>query len=263
MVRYFLDRFSCIQFERSYYRHCILWVCFQKSWIVLPCEWLFVRCIFLFTSYGLFADLDVSYRILPLFTMLSISWLSESDHSELTFSTVHMIVSYGSDRSLRLHEWHLHNVRYTKCRISSTPTDMHLSTRALPILTSHLILNLRDMGHTEKTRSISNLNSLPEPVFATNRFLGNIGAPFDVDRHPGDFIIDDEIEHRRNTSSEEQHEMDNLGIRLNFTHVWACNTGTNDGETMGMPYFFTVLVTEGVSFVILTFYAFLISLVLS
>lgn len=45
------------------------------------------------------------------------------------------------------------------------------------ILTTHLILNLKQAGtpHLEST-----INTLPEPVFAVNSFVGNLGAPLQV-----------------------------------------------------------------------------------
>lgn len=59
-------------------------------------------------------------------------------------------------------------------------------------------------------RAISNMNSLPEPVFATNRILGNIGAPLDVDRHPSDSIFGehtDDMNLRSQVDDGEEHEM--------------------------------------------------------
>jgi hypothetical protein len=53
------------------------------------------------------------------------------------------------------------------------------------IMTMRLVLNLRQVAdHTihGSVRTISSLGDIPEPVFATNSVLGNIGAPLrDVD----------------------------------------------------------------------------------
>lgn len=61
--------------------------------------------------------------------------------------------------------------------------------------------------------AISGISNLPEPVFATNRFLGNIGAPLDVSRHPSDSIFDaraGEMDSSRDDHTDdnrEEHEM--------------------------------------------------------
>lgn len=57
-------------------------------------------------------------------------------------------------------------------------TLLKLIDRLPNILVNHLYLNLRALNTTPASRG----HTLPEPAFAQNRFLGNIGAP--VDRDP-------------------------------------------------------------------------------
>ncbi|TDL18622.1 hypothetical protein BD410DRAFT_842667 [Rickenella mellea] len=62
------------------------------------------------------------------------------------------------------------------------------------ILINRLVLNLRQVSHIqeENVPTLGEIGTIPEPAFATNSILGNLGAPLRVGRD-GDYD-DDEIE---------------------------------------------------------------------
>lgn len=56
------------------------------------------------------------------------------------------------------------------------------------ILANRLVLNLKQAGHSHMQHEVS---SLPSLAFATNSFVGNLGAPFRVNDEDGE---DDELQ---------------------------------------------------------------------
>ncbi|TDL18684.1 hypothetical protein BD410DRAFT_491731 [Rickenella mellea] len=72
-----------------------------------------------------------------------------------------------------------------------------LSSPLTAILINRLVLSLRQVSrfHDGNAPTLGGMCTIPEPVFATNSFLGNVGAPLRVGPVDDDEIsIDDEAE---------------------------------------------------------------------
>ncbi len=80
------------------------------------------------------------------------------------------------------------------------------------IITSHLVLNLKQAvsPHTQ-----SQLSIYSEPIFATNSFIGNLGAPLRVGEEDMDYEEDGEYELQGLEGGHEQNCEDHNEMLIN------------------------------------------------